>query len=189
MQYLLLQNKEWILCWKKKYIYIFLHAVFEVPLPVPNLPPGGTFAHFSFPCWDVTLNADWINAVIKCYRITASLGSGLLDSTKPRAAHLSEEFSKDKIDLCVFTSNVFLVALPSSSLLVFTANSSVLTFASAVWTSSHLQSYHSLPSPSLPSHPPFSLLLSLTPSHIFLLLFSLIYCSPPMINTSRLWQP
>ena len=32
-------------------IYIFLHVLFEVPLPVPNLPPGGTSVHFSFPSW------------------------------------------------------------------------------------------------------------------------------------------
>ena len=49
MQYLLLKTTNGPRAEGKIDIYIFLHVLFEVPLPVPNLPPGGTSVHFSFP--------------------------------------------------------------------------------------------------------------------------------------------
>ena len=72
------------------YIYFFLHFLFEVPLPVPNLPPGGTSVHFSFPSWEVTLQGD---------RIIAPLISRVQGPAKSRTAHLSEEFSKITLTL------------------------------------------------------------------------------------------
>ena len=174
MQYLLLQNNKWTLCWNI-YIYIFF---FFCIFCLKSVCQYQTCPLVALLCIFPFLAGKWHSKLtvkrLENYSTADIKGAGScqIKSSLPKLGTL-----EDNTDPWAFTSSMSL--LPFLCLLICACLGRCLL--------SGLQPPCTLTtrSPLLCSHPS-SPRFSLSPSHMFLLLFSLIYYSRLMLSSSRL---